>query len=451
MATLLTFIFWILVLLVVGSLLLNGYMIVLMLRYPKQQRANEVHTVTTDDGWNIQLFRRKSSEAPGEPVLFVHGLAANRLNFEVPAGTSLVDALTAEGYDCWSIELRCCESAAPPEGRDIGDISFDDYLFKDLPAAIAYIRQTTGHDKVHWVGHSMGGMLLYAYNVVFGSEHLASGVSLAGPVTFKDISFTPPALLFRLTMVAPKLTRTILKAMTPCAWAFRPKLLGFPVNWDNMHPDVDAQTLFNIVEAVPTQVAHEFDGWLNTGTWKVKGGQVNMDAKLSEIDVPLLVVCGKDDPFTPEPKIQHFFETLPGKDKKLLFLSRQNSSSADYGHIDLVFGLRSKAEVFEPALEWIQEHPVTAGRRKTARKQKKAKSAPARAKKKTPAKKKTIAKKRTAAKKTSAKKSSASSKKKTTSKKKTAAKKKSTTKKKTAAKKKTSAKKKTTAKKKSTR
>ncbi|MEA3364334.1 MAG: alpha/beta fold hydrolase [Candidatus Hydrogenedentes bacterium] len=444
MATLLTFIFWVLVVLVLGSLLLNGYMIVLMLRYPKPQKASEVHTVKTADGWNIQLFRRKTSEAPGEPVLFVHGLAANRLNLEAPAGASLVDTLAAEGYDCWSIELRCCESAAPPESRDIGDISFDDYLYKDLPAAIAHIRETTGHDKVHWVGHSMGAMLLYAYNVVFKSEALASGISLGGPVRFKNISYTPPRILFRLTMVAPKFTRTILKAMVPCAWTLRPKLLGMPVNWDNLHPDVDAQTLFNVAEVVPPQVAHEFDDWLNTGSWKVKGGQVNVSTHLSDIDVPLLVICGRDDPFTPEPEMQQFLDALPGKDKQLLFLSRQDGASTDYGHVDLLFGLKSKSEVFAPALQWIQEHPVTGARRKTPRKRRRTQTVPASAKKKAPAKKKQGAKKPVAAKKAPVKKKAALPKKKPASKKKPAA-----TKKKPAAKKKTRTKKKTATKKKS--
>jgi pimeloyl-ACP methyl ester carboxylesterase len=444
MATLLTFIFWILVLLVLGSLLLNGYMIVLMLRYPKPQRADEVHTVKTADGWNIQLFRRKGRAATGEPVLFVHGLAANRLNFEVPAGASLVDTLAAEGYDCWSIELRCCESAAPPEGRDIRDISFDDYLYKDLPAAIAHIRETTGHAKVHWVGHSMGAMLLYAYDVVFKNEDLASGVSLGGPVGFKNISFAPPAVLFRLTMVAPKFARTILRAMVPCVWTFKPKLFGFPVNWDNLHPDVDSRTLFNLIEAVPPQVAHEFDGWLNTGSWRVKGGQVNVSAHLKDIRVPLLVICGKEDPFTPEPETQQFFDALPGKDKQLLFLSRQNDASTDYDHVDLVFGSKSKAEVFAPVLEWIEQHPVTRARRKTTRRRGQAETVATAAEKKAPARKKRTAKKKVAAKKAPAKTKAASPKKKAASKKKTSA-----SKTKPAAKKKASAKKKSAAKKKS--
>ncbi len=451
MAALLTFVFWIIVLLVLASLLVNGYMIALMMRYPSPQRASEVHTIKTEDGWFIRLFRRKSSEAPGEPVLLVHGLAANRLNFDAPAGLSIVDTLVEEGYDCWTVELRCCESATPAEGRDIGDISFDDYLFKDLPAAIAYIRQTTGYEKVHWVGHSMGGMLLYAYNAAFGSEFLASGVALGAPAGFKNVAYKPPAFLFRLTMVAPRLVRTILKSLTPFTKSLRPKYIGFPVNWDNVHPALEPSTLFNMVEAVPPQVAREVDGWLATGSWKVKGGRLDVTAKLAEIDVPLLVICGKDDPFTPEIKIQPFFDALPGKDKQLIFLSKKNGFSANYGHADLAFGMNSTQEVYMPALEWIQDHPVTTTRRKATHKAVKAPkpavsdveakpSTPLR-KARTSAKPKAAPKRKPAAEKTPAK-SKAAPRKKATAKKQAAAKKKPAPKAKASTSRKTASKKK---------
>ncbi|HNV22912.1 MAG TPA: hypothetical protein PKM22_14735, partial [Candidatus Hydrogenedentes bacterium] len=144
---------------------------------------------------------------------------------------------------------------------------------------------------------------------------------------------------------------------------------------DNVHPELDARVLFNMVEAVPPQVAHEFDEWLSTGSWRVRGRQVDVTAQLPEIDLPLLVVCGKDDPLTPEPRIRQFFDALPGKDKQLLLLSRKNGVSADYGHADLLFGKRGPEEVYRPALEWIQSHPVKRVRRRPARK---AAAAPAR-------------------------------------------------------------------------
>ena len=33
----------------------------------------------------------------------------------------------------------------------------------DVPAILDYVRRETGHDRVNWVGHSMGGMLMFAF------------------------------------------------------------------------------------------------------------------------------------------------------------------------------------------------------------------------------------------------------------------------------------------------
>jgi pimeloyl-ACP methyl ester carboxylesterase len=395
--------------------------VALMMRYPMPQWANELHAVSTEDGWNIQLFRRKSSEAPGEPVLLVHGLAANRLNFEAPRGQAIVDTLVADGYDCWLVELRSCESATPPDGRDLGDVSFDDYLYKDLPAAIDYIRATTGHDKVHWVGHSMGAMLLYAYNAVFGSELLASGTALGAPAGFKNVTYAPPALLFRLNMAAPKTVRTFLKAVAPIARVFGPGFHAFPVNWNNVHPDIDTGVLFNMVEAVPPQVASELGEWLSTGNWRIRGRQVDITEKFGEAGLPLLMICGKGDPLTPEIPMRRFFDALPGKDKQFVLLSKKNEVSADYGHVDLLFGKHGTEEVYLPALQWIQNHPIKKVRRRPARKSAAAaKTAPVKAAEtaKTPARTKAApAKKTTAAKKPAATKKAAAAKKPTAKKK----------------------------------
>ena len=37
------------------------------------------------------------------------------------------------------------------------------YIDHDLPSAIHYVRNHTHAKKVHWVGHSMGGIVLYSW------------------------------------------------------------------------------------------------------------------------------------------------------------------------------------------------------------------------------------------------------------------------------------------------
>ena len=35
----------------------------------------------------------------------------------------------------------------------------DTHLLADMPCVVATVLAATGHEQVHWVGHSMGGML----------------------------------------------------------------------------------------------------------------------------------------------------------------------------------------------------------------------------------------------------------------------------------------------------
>src|SRR5262249_28294059 len=121
----------------------------------------------------------------GDPVFFMHSLSSNHLNFEIPHGHSLVDYLVKHGYDCWTFDSRACRDARPPQGISRNSANLDDLLTKDIPAALRRIRELTGCPGIHWVGHSMGGMLFYAYDLKFHGDGVASATTLGSPPGFK--------------------------------------------------------------------------------------------------------------------------------------------------------------------------------------------------------------------------------------------------------------------------
>ena len=43
------------------------------------------------------------------------------------------------------------------------DWSVDHEAFYDVPAILDYVEKETGHHTVNWVGHSLGGMLMFPY------------------------------------------------------------------------------------------------------------------------------------------------------------------------------------------------------------------------------------------------------------------------------------------------
>jgi pimeloyl-ACP methyl ester carboxylesterase len=129
--------------------------------------ARVAHTLT-DDGWRLALHVYEpppGATSRRHPVLLCHGLAANHIAFDVHADVSLARHLARRGYLAIAVDLRGHGHSEHPTTRRPRRFgwSFDDYLERDVPAAIAFAKTRSGASAVHWIGHSMGGILGYAH------------------------------------------------------------------------------------------------------------------------------------------------------------------------------------------------------------------------------------------------------------------------------------------------
>lgn len=335
-----------------------GYFLLLLLKYPEPVFAHEVFTIATDDRWQIKLYRRRPKQGLGEPVLLCHSLSSNHLNFEIPAGESMVDALCEAGYECWTIDTRACRSAVPPPGIRQLSATLDDVLLKDLPAALAFIRSKTGFSKVHWIGHSMGGMLLYAYALKFGPDQIASGVTLAAPPGFKNSKLLNRAVLSAVAPFVHGPLSFFLRGLVPVFTLVHPKSKFVPINWDNVHPKLNNGELFHALEMPFPRIGRTMNYWAANRIWRMCGDTLDVQDRLPELQVPLLAVFGAADTLVPREQAKAFFQSLAISDKKMLMLSKHNGCSENYNHIELVFSVKGKEEVFEPAVEWLKAHPA---------------------------------------------------------------------------------------------
>lgn len=347
---------------VVGGLiaLAYAYWVWLLALYPEPVPADEIHWVTTADLWRLRVYRRKPASGAGEPVLLCHGLGSNCLSLLLPQGESLADYLASRGYDCWAVDYRGDRSAAPPYGRGRRGIRFEDYLMSDLPAVLEHIRQTTGYERVHWVGHSTGGMLLFAYELAHGTAQLASGVALATPPGFRASKHPGRRILARLVAWMPGINSFIGRSFAPYARSFRPGQSEGLVNWDNVHPGIRREHLFHMLDVPPGRLLLQMNGWTTRKTWQLEGEERDLSELLPGLRTPLLTVWTARDPFTTPDAALDFYESLRATDKQFLLLSRESGASTDYGHSELVFAPNSGDEVFEPVVQWLGQHPMKA-------------------------------------------------------------------------------------------
>lgn len=144
------------------------------------------HTVRfahTDDGHRLAVTEVDHAAAqPAEPgaipVLLVHGFAQNRLAFALGP---LPEALLALGLRVFIGELRGhghSRDSLGATGRH--DWGMAVHLQYDLPAIVQLVLQECGVSTLHFMGHSMGGLLGYA--ALASAPPFASLTGWAAPI-----------------------------------------------------------------------------------------------------------------------------------------------------------------------------------------------------------------------------------------------------------------------------
>lgn len=139
--------------------------------WPEGEVRLERHHVLTTDGFELVLHRLSSSGTVGEqdgvrsrlrPVLLMHGLFENSIVWVAGRKKSLAAHLVAEGRDVWLGNARGNALSSGPWGlwgRRARDWSFEDRARNDLPIMIEYVLNTTGADKLQYLGQSQGAAL----------------------------------------------------------------------------------------------------------------------------------------------------------------------------------------------------------------------------------------------------------------------------------------------------
>ncbi len=337
--------------------LLQLYSLLLGKNYAVTCGADERHQVLTDDGVRLTLTRYlpRGSLRPTSPIFCVHGLGANRFNFDTGADASLARYLAEQGYDCWLLDLRGCGESETPRGRRS---TFDDYVRHDLPAALEHIRASGSGDRVHWVGHSMGGMLLYAYAATHGDARLHSGVTLGSPVRFspREDNFHAFLAFERLIKVLPNIpTVGVGRLVTPLLGLVNNDWFRYHMNVDNIEWETIRRAYYNITSQISPGVLLQFFEWIRHDDFFSLDRQISYRSSLVNFRVPLFVLAGGGDLLVPKDDIREAYERAASPLKLYLELGCQDGFCEDYGHIDLLFGRRAREEVYPRIAAWLAQ------------------------------------------------------------------------------------------------
>ncbi|KAL1451129.1 hypothetical protein WDU94_003419 [Cyamophila willieti] len=123
-------------------------------------KSGEEHTITTEDGYILSLFRITPIKEKATPVLFLHGLLAAPETWLIRGKEDLAIILNEEGYDVW---LGCYRGSnygrrhvnLTTANEKFWDFSFHEHGLYDAPAMIDHIYRETSQG-VAIIAHSMG-------------------------------------------------------------------------------------------------------------------------------------------------------------------------------------------------------------------------------------------------------------------------------------------------------
>jgi pimeloyl-ACP methyl ester carboxylesterase len=322
--------------------------------------VNRLAHTLTDDGWRIALhvYEPSREKARRHPVVLCHGLAANHMAFDAHPDRSLARHLASRGYLALAVDLRGHgHSERPTRGgeRRFG-WSFDDYLLSDVPAALAYARRVSGAPAVHWVGHSMGGLLAYAHLARGGSADFRSVVTVGSSLDYSGAK----SGFHRLLPLRSLLDRVpfvpvghLGRAMAPLVGRVVTPFERFNVWPPNVDPDDWRRISRHGFHAVSSPVMAQLASAMLAGGLRSRDGSTAYLEGLAAATAPVLAVAGDRDAQCPPAAAERTVAALGSARRELRVFGKSVGHGEHYGHFDLIIGRSAKREVFPCVDAWL--------------------------------------------------------------------------------------------------
>lgn len=350
------------------------------------KEAPKQYYIETDDSWTLSLYRYTPEriDKRREPIILCHGFNFNSYMWDLDEKHSLAQYLQKRGYDVWAVNLRGSGNSSKPALSDLRsltklqiekipqilmrapmninkfDWTIDDHIHKDLPAIIEFIKSETGSREVTWIGHSMGGMVMYAYLESENPENLKRVVIIGSMINVKQ----PPKPVLAMVASQKPITDASLLINTTVAYQLRNLTFGaIKLPWEELFynkenmDEMTAIQMFRIsIDDTAPGVIAQFSDMIKSGDFTSTDKKFNYTENLHRINVPILFVAGSEDQMGSIETIYYAYERISSEEKEVHIFSKENGYSADYGHCDLILGKRSEEEVYNYIYNWLKKN-----------------------------------------------------------------------------------------------
>lgn len=363
----------------------------------------EVHRVTTEDGYIIELHRikklslvdcdRGNGSFPGgcQPVFLQHGLLSSSASWIMNyPGKALAYILADLGYDVWMGNARGNDysnghRSLHTDSYEYWDFDFDQMAKYDLTAAISHVLKVSNKPKLHYVGHSMGTMMFWILENVrpgFAKEHVAS-MSALGPVAYVQYINVPLRLIAPLNRYLDYVLRDVmgiynfLEPDNPmmrmlervCRYTHASRLIcansifllvGFdqgdldedwvPVILHMLNGGTSIRTVIHFGQLTESKSFRAFD--YHSGNWKHYHQWTPPTYSLGKVSVPVMLKYGLNDPLADPKDVDRMSKELP---PSRVMAQVKNPK---FSHLDFLWGKDAKEMVYDDVISFMEKHRI---------------------------------------------------------------------------------------------
>lgn len=289
--------------------------------------------------------------AAGQPVLVIPSLVNRSYIMDLAEDRSFLRYLSSQGLRPLLIDW------GTPGAAEL-DRSLSDYITGDMAAALDAAVEIADGAPVPVIGYCMGGTLAAAL-AVLTPDKISAMILLAAPWDFHVGTNGPP-----LAVTAGRASLEQLISSSGCLSVEALQSMFFSLDplqgwtkfqaFSDIPPDSPAAISFVALEdwlndGVPlaADVALEcLFGWYGDnsparGAWEVSGHQIDP----ARITCPTLGIIPTQDRIVPPASAQALIDAIPGAEH----------FSPQAGHIGMMVGGRSAAQLWKPLTEWLSD------------------------------------------------------------------------------------------------
>jgi len=302
------------------------------------------------DTINLRLVRLRPVTGP--PVVYVPGLGANPRSVDLVDTPSLAQTLHESGHTPWAVDFRIA-------WRRGGMCSLS--LLRALELALLELEDHSGHSAHRFgaIGHSLGGILLLGI--------AARGVPLHRLVTLGTgldyrLGHVDLKHILRFMKVRGRLRRASqglggfpLERPARMLAPIFGRGVSLPLQVDQFHPGTTQGAVIRRffregVADLPLPLLLDLIGLFHKEGLRFGEG-ASLKDQVRELDVPVMLVAGRQDRQCPVESVRDAADRIPGS---TLLEVGASEPGLGYGHMDLLLGQRANTDVFGPILQFLE-------------------------------------------------------------------------------------------------